>query len=112
VERLGIGPGAEPSTQQAAFSETWVDPVVVVRARLPDSEKWILELKADYGGFGIGSDATYQVQAMAGYRFSKLFQATAGYRTLGIDYSAGSEADRFYYDVNTSGPIMRFGFNF
>jgi len=112
VTRTGIGTGGESTTQQADLTESWVDPVVLFRAQLPDSEKWILEFKADYGGFGLGSDVTYQVQALGGYRFSKLFQATAGYRSLSIDYFSGSGADRFKFDVKTSGPIVRFGFNF
>jgi hypothetical protein len=31
-------------------------------------------------GFGIGSEFAWQVQAYAGYRFSRLFQITGGYR--------------------------------
>jgi len=67
--------------------------------QIPNSGKWIGELKADLGGFGIGSQETYQIQAYGGYRFSKLFQATAGYRVLSIDYeSETGGSERFNYD--------------
>ena len=52
------------------------------------------------------------MQAYAGYRFSKLFQVTAGYRVLGMNYDKGSGEDRFLYDMDISGAVVRFGFNF
>ena len=92
-------------------THTWFDPVFVVRMKLPGSGKWLLQLRGDAGGFGIGSDLTWQIQAYGGYRFSDLFQATAGYRVLAIDYEKGSEQDRFLYNITTSGPVVRVGFN-
>lgn len=92
-------------------SKTWVDPVIVFRSQGTIQEKWLLQLRGDLGGFGIGSDFTWQIQANAGYRFSKLFQASIGYRILAIDYDKGDESDRFMYDVNTFGPMVRLGFN-
>ncbi len=49
------------------------------------------------------------------YRLSlgKIFQLTAGYRVLSIDYDKGVDTERFFiYKVNTFGPVIRFGFNF
>jgi hypothetical protein len=37
---------------------------------------------------------------------------TAGYRILGMDYDKGSGEDRFKYDMNIFGAVVRFGFNF
>lgn len=112
VTRTELGPNDDPITSQASIKKSWFDPVLLVRATLPDSDKWIGEFKADFGGFGIGSDVTYQFQAYGGYRFSRLFQASVGYRILGIDYESGTGADRFLYNVTTSGPVLRLGFNF
>jgi hypothetical protein len=36
---------------------------------------------------------------------------TAGYRIISIDYEKGANEDRFLYDVDTSGPVIKFGFN-
>jgi len=94
-----------------SVSETWVDPVIIGRAKFP-SKKWMFQLRGDLGGFGIGSDFTWQVQADIGYRFSKLFQLGLGYRYIGMDYENGSGADRFLYDVDTYGPALKFGFHF
>ena len=75
-------------------------------------EKWLLQFRGDFGGFGIGSDFTWQLQAHAGYQFSKLFKLTACYRIIGVDYDKGSGQDRFVHDINTFGPVLRLGLNF
>ena len=93
-------------------SKTWFDPVVVLRSNNIFNEKWLAQLRVDAGGFGIGSDFTWQLQVNAGYRFSKLFQTTLGYRYIGIDYDNGEGRDRFLYDIDTYGMVIRFGFNF
>jgi hypothetical protein len=63
------------------------------------------------GGFGIGSDFSYQAQGFVGYRFTRLFQLTAGYRVLGMNYDKGSGENRFRYKMNIFGPTIKFGFN-
>lgn len=113
ISRTELGPNGETNVQQAEGDANWFDPTLLFRMQIPNSGKWIGELKADLGGFGIGSQETYQIQAYGGYRFSKLFQATAGYRVLSIDYeSETGGSERFNYDVKTSGPVIRLGFNF
>lgn len=92
--------------------KTWFDPVVVLRSNHVLNEKWLAQLRVDAGGFGIGSDFTWQLQANAGYRFSDLFQASLGYRYIGIDYDSGEGRDRFLYDIDTYGFVLRLGFNF
>jgi trans-2-enoyl-CoA reductase len=52
------------------------------------------------------------LQAYAGYRFSKLFQLTAGYGIIGIDYDKGVDKERFIFNMNEFGPVIRIGFNF
>ena len=74
---------------------TWFDPVVVLRSNNVFNEKWLAQLRLDAGGFGVGSDFTWQLQINGGYRFSDLFQASLGYRYIGIDYDSGEGRDRF-----------------
>lgn len=92
-------------------SESWFDPIIIARIKNPSAQPVFYQLRGDLGGFGIGSDFTWQIQAYIGYRFSELFQVSAGYRIIGIDYETGSEENRFKYDIDTSGPVLRFGFN-
>lgn len=97
--------------ESGSISKTWFDPVIVVRSQGILKEKWLVQFRGDFGGFGIGSDFTWQIQANVGYKFSKLFQASAGYRIIAIDYNKGDGEDRFRYDINTFGPVVRLGFN-
>jgi hypothetical protein len=93
-------------------SETWVDPIIIGRVKFPAGTKWLLQLRGDLGGFGIGSEFTWQAQGDIAYRFSKLFQLGLGYRYIGVDFEKGSGTDRFLYDIDTYGPVLRFGFHF
>lgn len=97
--------------RNASTDETWVDPVIVARTQGMINDKWIYKVRGDFGGFGIGSDFTWQIQADFGYRFSELFYTTLGYRVIGIDYDNGNGSDRFLYDVDTFGAVVHLGFN-
>ena len=92
--------------------KTWVDPIIIARIQNPEGEKLLYQFRGDIGGFGVGSQFAWQIQAYVGYRFSKLFQLSGGYRIISMDYNKGSDSNRFLYDVNTSGPVVRLGFNF
>lgn len=95
-----------------SHSKTWFDPILITRLTADIRNKWLFQFRGDIGGFGVDSDFTWQLQAYAGYRFSKLFQLTAGYRILSIDYDKGTDTERFIYNVDTFGPVIRFGFTF
>jgi hypothetical protein len=104
--------GGGTTNKSRSTSETWVDPFIVARLKSDPAEKFIYQLRGDIGGFGVGSDFAWQIQAYAGYRFSKLLQVTAGYRVLGMNYDKGSGENRFLYDMAIYGAVVRFGFNF
>ncbi len=93
-------------------SKTFVDPIIIARLTTDIEGKWLFQFRGDIGGFGISSDLTWQLQGYAGYRFTKLFQLSVGYRILGIDYNKGEEAKHFIFDMNEFGPVIRLGFNF
>jgi hypothetical protein len=100
------------TTRSESLTKTWVDPIIATRFKFFTKTKWIAEVRGDIGGFGIGSKFAWQVQADAGYKFVKWFQATIGYRYIDVNYEKGSGSDRFLYDVATFGPTLRFGFTF
>ena len=107
-----IGDGTKNSS--ASLSETWVDAMLIASFVNKPGEKFIYKLRGEVGGFGISGDSNFawQVQGYAGYRFSELFQLTAGYRVISLDYATGTGSDKFLYDVDTYGGVIRFGFNF
>lgn len=108
---ISVG-GWSSATKKTSMTKTWFDPMLIARIHSKSTENFIYQFRGEIGGFGIGSDFAWQMQAYAGYRFSKLFQITGGYRIISLDYETGSGANRFMYNVDTSGPVVRFGFNF
>jgi hypothetical protein len=93
-------------------SKTWLDPMLISRFSTTGNGKIYGQLRAELGGFGIGSDFAWQIQGIAGYRFSKLFDMSLGYRAISLDYKDGDGPKAFVYDVTTFGPMVRFGFSF
>lgn len=103
---------AGSETLNGSHSRTFFDPLIIVRASTTLDDKWLFQARGDVGGFGVGSDFTWQVQGTVGYRFNKLFQMGVGYRILSINYDEGEYQERVIFDVDEFGPEIRFGFNF
>ena len=97
-------------TKSLEQSETWVDPSILVRVKMPLSRKLHVHFRGNVGGFGIGSNFYWQTQAHLGYRFSRVFDLSLGYRAISMDYENEKGNDRFVYDITTFGPEVRFGF--
>lgn len=102
------------ATVSSGLTEDWIDPTVVARATLPFGEKWFFQARANIGGFGIGSgsDLFWQLQADVGYRSSEKWQFVFGYRVIDTDYDQGSGSDRFIYDMQNFGPVLKVGYTF
>lgn len=109
INRNEIGGGTTPLS--AEISETWIDPIVLVRVTGDINNKWMFQFRGDVGGFGIGSDISYQLQGLVGYRFTQVFQLTTGYRILSMDYDEGTGENRFRYNMKIFGPMIKLGFN-
>jgi hypothetical protein len=73
--------------------------------------KWLLQLRADIGGFGIGSQFAWQLQPDIAFRASRLLQLGIGYRVISNNYNKGSGSNRFLFDMEEYGPQIRIGFN-
>ena len=86
-------------------TQTWIDPVLGARFRLNLSKGFFVNINGDAGGFGVGSQLTYQTYAGVGKEFKKKFSVLLGYRYLFVDYKSGG----FLYDVHMNG--LQAGFN-
>lgn len=93
-------------------SESWFDPVLGIGWTPRISESWMARVRADVGGFGVGSDFAYQVIGTLGWDFARSWSLLFGYRYLEMDYEAGSKLRDFKYDVATSGPTVGVSFRF
>jgi hypothetical protein len=91
---------------------TWVDPVVGVILRTPGERRVHLRLYGEVGGFGAGSDISWQVFPVVGIRLGRRVSLEVGYRWLDIHYATGQGRDEFAWDVLTQGPVGGLAFRF
>jgi hypothetical protein len=86
----------------------WVDPVIAARAFFNFTDRLSTLLQADVGGFGAGSDNTWQVLATVNYAFRPNMAISAGYKYLHVDY----DKDGYVFDTDLSGPVLGFTYRF
>jgi hypothetical protein len=66
----------------------------------------------EIGGFGAGSDFTWQLFPRVGFRLTEKASREFGWRWLDLDYADGDGTEQFGYDVLTQGPAGGFAFRF
>jgi hypothetical protein len=74
------------------------------------NEKWSFLGRADIGGFGVGSDFSWNALAGFGYKTSETQTAYIGYRALSVDREDGTGDDLFKWDVLYYGPEIGYEF--
>lgn len=88
----------------------WFDPVIGARIRYAVAPGHELFLRGDIGGFGIGSEFSWQ--AVGGYDFELgtyqgvTFSGVIGYRALYVDYAQGEGRSRYEFDMLQHGPVI------
>jgi opacity protein-like surface antigen len=73
--------GALP-TETSTADDDWIDPVIALRGKVDFNEKWFGTLYLDGGGFGSGSDGSYQAIATVGYNVNDKWALIGGWRYL------------------------------
>jgi hypothetical protein len=101
-----------PISQRVEKTRDWVDPVVGIVLRTPGRHRVHATLIADVGGFGVGSDLTWQAFPSVGVNLGKHASLEGGWRFLSTDYKTGEGAERFEWDVLYQGPVVGFAFTF
>jgi hypothetical protein len=86
----------------ASGTVTWADPIFGLRGRYYVSRAVFLNLYGDVGGFGVGSDLSWQLLGGIGIQASRWCDVELGYRALYFDYESG----RTRQEVTTHGPII------
>ena len=101
-----------PLRRDPSGTQDWWDPIVGANLRLPLGKRFNFNLRGDIGGFGVGSDFTWQAFPFFGWQFASWGSLQAGYRWVYMDYETGSGASRFKYDVLNQGPQLGLTFQF
>jgi len=86
-------------------SKSWVDPYIGARIQKPLDKRWTLLGYADVGGFGAGSDLSWQAIVGASYAFKPDMIGKFGYRYISNDY----DKNDFTYDMDTAGIYLGLG---
>lgn len=86
----------------ASVEVDYWEPVIGLRGRMPLTEKLSAGGFVNIGGFGAGSDFTWDVFAGLDYAFSERLSANAGFRYVSIDYDTSSAE----IDLDTYGPVL------
>lgn len=96
--------GAAAADHRSSISDTWVDPVLALRATAQLNESMAGVLWLDAGGFDIGalSERTWQISAMVNWQIDEKWTLGAGYRTLFVD----RDSDGVPYHMRMSGPVL------
>jgi hypothetical protein len=91
-------------------SVDWLDPVIGARVRFAVAPGHELFLRGDVGGFGVGSDFSWQAIGGYGFDFGTYqgitFSGVIGYRALSVDYAMGEGRRRYEFDMLQHGPIL------
>ncbi|MCX6244159.1 MAG: hypothetical protein NTU98_05580 [Bacteroidetes bacterium] len=86
--------GKLDSTTVNETSDFW-DPVMGLRANYFPHPRVPLSLRADVGGFGVGSYLSWTVAFNGGYSVSPQIDLLAGFNLYGFDYQSKSDKDRY-----------------
>jgi hypothetical protein len=90
-------------------TKDWVDPFIGLRISAELANSFSASLRGDIGGFGAGSDFTWNAAALLGYHFDLFGQkaeAGLGYRALDWNFSSGSGSDKFKWNTTLHGPVL------
>ncbi len=91
------GPG---SLVEASVS--WLDPCIGFQGHYEMSNKFFAVARGDAGGFGVGSELTWNLYGAIGTRVSESITMEVGYRYLYTDYGSGA----FQYDAAMKGVFI------
>jgi hypothetical protein len=88
----------------------WVDPLVGFRIRQGLAPGQELLLRANVGGFDVGSQFSWNVLGAYSFAFAVrkgvIYSGLLGYRALSVDFEKGSGTSRYEYDVVQHRPVV------
>ena len=88
--------------------DSWFDPHIGIRAKHYLGEKFYVAGGFDIGGFGVGSDLTWQTATTLGYKVNEHLAFEVSYRFLSVDY----DDEGLLYDTETNGFLLGFAYTF
>ena len=93
-------------------TQDWWDPIVGGNFSQPLGRNFSFNLRGDIGGFGVGSELTWQLLPSLSWQFADWGSIEAGYRWVYADYESGSGPNLFKYDMLNQGFQVGLTFHF
>jgi len=94
--------------QTLSKDDYWFDPYVGLRGRYNFNKTYYTAVRGEIGGFGVGMDLMWQVEAVVGINLTRSISTEIGYRALGGNY----ENNDFRFDAVLHGPQITTGITF
>jgi hypothetical protein len=94
--------------QSIARDDYWFDPYVGLRTRYNFNKTFYTAVRGEIGGFGVGADLMWEVEAVVGVNLTRSIFTEVGYRALGADY----ENSDLLFDAVMHGPQITTGITF
>src|SRR6266496_4165462 len=94
--------------QTLSRDDYWFDPYVGLRARYNFNKTYYTAVRGEIGGFGVGADLMWEVEAAVGINLTHSIFTEIGYRALGGNY----ENDNFRFETVMHGPQITTGITF
>jgi len=98
--------GAKIASVSTDARKKWIDPWVGARGDVAFNERWGLKLRGDVGGFGVGTQFSWQGVAALAARLGESVRFDFGYRAISLDF----DDDGLEYDALVRGPFLAFAF--
>jgi len=95
-------------SQTLSKDDFWFDPYVGLRTRYDFNKTYYTAVRGEIGGFGVGADLMWEVEAAVGINLTRSIFTEIGYRALGGNF----EENNFRFDVVMHGPQITTGITF
>ena len=89
-------------------NDSWFDPYVGLRTRYNFNKTYYTAVRGEIGGFGVGADLMWEVEAAVGINLTHSIFTEIGYRALGGNF----EENNFRFETVMHGPQITTGIIF
>jgi len=95
-------------SQTLSKDDFWFDPYVGLRTRYNFNKTYYTAVRGEIGGFGVGADLMWEVEAVVGTNLTRSIFTEIGYRALGGNF----EENNFRFETVMHGPQITTGITF
>src|SRR5882757_5153871 len=95
-------------SQTKSKDDFWFDPYVGLRGRYNFNKTYYTAVRGEIGGFGVGADLMWEVEAVVGINLTRSIFTEIGYRALGGNF----EENNFRFETVMHGPQITTGITF